>query len=108
LDDGTKLYAAPVLCRDGEKVLRLFVERQKRLDPEFEAAIYNNLDELYEVDKAPVPSAPDQLDAKLGRIAMRFVDRAGDTCPEDPAEKICAEFYAAMCAALDAQKGDGT
>jgi hypothetical protein len=55
-----------------------------------------------------VPRVPDQPDAELARVAMRFVDRAGDTCPEDPAEKICEEFYAAMCAVLDAQRGDGT
>lgn len=38
-----------------------------------------------------------RLDAELGNIAMRFVDRAGDTCPDvDSAETICAEFYKAM------------
>lgn len=41
-------------------------------------------------------------DAELGRTAMRFVDRAGDVHPGiDDAERICAEFYAAMCAVID-------
>ncbi|MFA5899412.1 MAG: hypothetical protein WC829_09910 [Hyphomicrobium sp.] len=34
--------------------------------------------------------------AQLGRIAMRFVDRAGDYCDIDPAERICDQFYKAM------------
>lgn len=39
----------------------------------------------------------ESIDAKLGRIAMRFVDRAGDPDPEyDSAERICAEFYKAI------------
>ena len=37
-----------------------------------------------------------ERDAALGRIAMRFVDRAGDYCDVDPAERICDEFYRAM------------
>lgn len=45
----------------------------------------------------------ESLDAKLGRIAMRFVDRAGDIDPNcDPAERICAEFYKAMSDAIPA------
>lgn len=41
-------------------------------------------------------------DAELGRVAMRFVDRAGDVHPGiDDAERICAEFYAAMSEVLD-------
>jgi hypothetical protein len=43
-----------------------------------------------------------QADAELGRIAMRFVDRAGDVADCDPAERICAEFYKAMGDAIDA------
>lgn len=39
--------------------------------------------------------------AELGRIAMKFVDRAGDVCEDDPAEHICAEFYNAMANAVD-------
>ena len=36
-------------------------------------------------------------DAALGKVAIRFVDRAGDVHPGiDDAETICAEFYAAM------------
>ena len=43
-------------------------------------------------------------DADLARVAMRFVDRAGDPCPDtDPAERICADFYAAMTAVLASQ-----
>jgi len=45
-------------------------------------------------------------DAELGRVAMRFVDRAGDVHPGiDDAETICADFYKAMCAAIEAQGG---
>jgi hypothetical protein len=41
-------------------------------------------------------------DAELGRVAMQFVDRAGDVHPGvDSAEKICAEFHAAMVGVLD-------
>ena len=43
-------------------------------------------------------------DAELGQIAMRFVDRAGDVCDSDPAEKICQEFYEAIGAAIDAAR----
>ena len=43
-------------------------------------------------------------DALFGRVAMRFVDRAGDYCKEDPAEKICDEFNAAIHAAMEQQK----
>jgi len=39
--------------------------------------------------------------AAFGKVALRFVDRAGDHCKEDPAEKICDEFAAAMAAAFD-------
>lgn len=39
-------------------------------------------------------------DSKLARVAMRFVDRAGDTCKEDTAETICAEFNKAMRQAI--------
>lgn len=45
-------------------------------------------------------TSKDHEDAELGRIAMRFVDRAGDYCKEDPAEKICDEFNAAMAEAV--------
>ena len=41
-------------------------------------------------------------DAELGQVAMRFVDRAGDVHPGiDDADKICADFYAAMTAVLN-------
>lgn len=51
--------------------------------------------------------APDVLkDAELGKTAMRFVDRAGDVHPGiDDAETICADFYKAMMATLDAAMG---
>ena len=40
---------------------------------------------------------------EYGRVAMRFVDRAGDVHPGiDDAETICAEFYEAMSKAVDA------
>lgn len=43
-----------------------------------------------------------EQDALLGKVAMRFVDRAGDVHPGiDDAEDICADFYKAMCKALD-------
>ena len=40
-------------------------------------------------------------DAELGRTAMRFVDRAGDYCKEDPAERICDQFHGAMADVVD-------
>ena len=42
-------------------------------------------------------------DAELGRIAMRYVDRAGDHCKEDPAEKICDELAAELGDTIDRQ-----
>ena len=44
------------------------------------------------------------LDAELGRIAMRFVDRAGDYCNIDPAERICDQFYKAMADQVSANR----
>lgn len=40
-------------------------------------------------------------DAELGQCAMRFVDRAGDYCEEDSAERICDQFHAAMADIVD-------
>lgn len=40
-------------------------------------------------------------DAELGQCAMMFVDRAGDYCKEDPAERICDQFHAAMADIVD-------
>lgn len=45
-------------------------------------------------------------DAALGRIALRFVDRAGDYCGVDPAERICDEFHAAMATEVERQRHD--
>lgn len=36
------------------------------------------------------------FDRELAETAMRYVDRAGDYCQEDPAEKICDAFYSTM------------
>lgn len=44
-----------------------------------------------------------ERDAALGRIAIRFVDRAGDYCEVDPAERICDEFSDAMAAEVERQ-----
>ena len=42
-----------------------------------------------------------EKDAALGKVAMQFVDRAGDVHPGiDDAETICADFYKAMVAEL--------
>jgi hypothetical protein len=36
--------------------------------------------------------------AALGKVAMKFVDRAGDVHPGiDDADTICHDFYLAMC-----------
>lgn len=56
---------------------------------------------------APIPPAAqageDARYAKLGRVAMLFVDRAGDPHPGiDDAERICREFHATMSDAIDA------
>lgn len=37
---------------------------------------------------------------ELADTAMKFVDRAGDTCDIDTAEEICKEFYKAMAAVV--------
>lgn len=53
---------------------------------------------------AQLAAANEQLkiDAALGNVAMRFVDRAGDVHPGiDDAETICSEFHNAMAAELD-------
>ena len=51
------------------------------------------------------PPSTDAKDAELGRIAMRFVDRAGDVHPGiDDADRICREFHKAMSDAID-QRG---
>ena len=47
-------------------------------------------------DEREARLAEAERDAALGRIAMRFVDRAGDYCDVDPAERICDEFSKAM------------
>ena len=44
-----------------------------------------------------------ERDAALGRIAIKFVDRAGDYCAVDPPELICSEFHAAMAAEVERQ-----
>lgn len=55
---------------------------------------------------APVVADDLLKDAALGKTAMRFVDRAGDVHPGiDDAETICADFYKAMVATLDAAIG---
>lgn len=41
------------------------------------------------------------FDKELAETAMRYVDRAGDYCPQDPAEKICDEFSEAMGDVID-------
>lgn len=43
-------------------------------------------------------------DALLGQIAMRFVDRAGDTCEIDTAETICNEFHLTMASEVERQR----
>jgi hypothetical protein len=45
-----------------------------------------------------------RVDAELGRVALQFVDRAGDVCDEDPAERICEEFWIAMSAAVELER----
>lgn len=47
-------------------------------------------------------SEKEKWDAELARVAMRFVDRAGDVHPGiDDAERICQEFYEAMSAVIN-------
>lgn len=41
------------------------------------------------------------FDTELANTALRFVDRAGDYCEVDPAEKICDEFSEAMGDVVD-------
>ncbi len=45
-----------------------------------------------------------RADAELGRVALQFVDRAGDVCEQDPAERICEEFAIAMSAAIELER----
>ena len=54
------------------------------------------------VDTLQARIAELEKDAAFGRVAMRFVDRAGDVHPGiDDAETICAEFSAAMHLAME-------
>ena len=49
-----------------------------------------------------VPTINEVWDARLGRVAMRFVDRAGDVHPGiDDAETICKQFHEAMMAEIE-------
>ena len=53
-----------------------------------------------------------EADAAVGGVVWRFIDRMNDVCDADPAEKVLAEFVAAIepaiCAAIDAnRKGEG-
>lgn len=41
------------------------------------------------------------FNTELARTAMKYVDRAGDYCEVDPAEKICDEFSEAMGDVVD-------
>ena len=55
-----------------------------------------------ELDALQAHIAELEKDAAFGRVAMRFVDRAGDVHPGiDDAETICAEFHAAMSLARE-------
>ena len=73
-------------------------------DPAFERRLREAPDVSVPLFAAPVEARmPDDeaFDAELGRIAMRFVDRAGDVHPGiDDAETICAAFHKAMSDAI--------
>lgn len=57
---------------------------------------------LERMASARTPADSVREDAEVGRIAMRFVDRAGDPHPGiDDAETICREFYAAISEILN-------
>ena len=84
LQDGLFSYANP------QTILSLIALAERALQPEdLRVAIKDCADEQF---------------AELGRIAMRFVDRAGDVHPGiDDAERICREFHQAMADAIDAR-----
>ena len=55
-----------------------------------------------DADEIAVENYKAKWDAELGRTAMKFVDRAGDVHPGiDGADRICAEFYKAMCEVIE-------
>ena len=55
-----------------------------------------------DADEIAVENYKAKWDAELGRTAMKFVDRAGDVHPGiDGADRICAEFYKAMCETIE-------
>ena len=55
-----------------------------------------------DADEIAVENYKAKWDAELGRTAMKFVDRAGDVHPGiDDADRICEEFYKAMCEVLE-------
>jgi len=77
------------------------------------AALYkdNFADEVPIYSQATIDALQAEIEAmrkdaryvEYGRVAMRFVDRAGDVHPGiDDAETICAEFHEAMSKAVDA------
>lgn len=87
---------------------RLRAETQKTVD-EWNEYIQGYKDECFETidelikERQQLRANKDALErnARLGKVAMRFVDRAGDVHPGiDDAETICAEFYKAMSDAL--------
>lgn len=63
---------------------------------------YSTTEKMWALWQAAVLRERERLvqDAILGRVAMRFVDRAGDPALGiDEADRICLEFHEAMTAA---------
>jgi len=96
------------------KSLRLTANIRDATDDESSAAYFDQLEHHLRTRPAregfvsvPVETLEamrkDARYVEYGRVAMRFVDRAGDVHPGiDDAETICAEFYEAMSKAVDA------
>lgn len=61
------------------------------------------LEAIAELESLRSRLAEAERDAALGRIAIKFVDRAGDYCAVDPPGLICSEFHAAMAAEVERQ-----
>jgi len=95
---------------EGEVWLRLWNEGSfevcRREWPEAPIECYIGADPLLSETKALLRQEAETrrrsaCDAELAKVALRFVDRAGDHCKEDPAEKICDEFSAAASDVID-------
>jgi tRNA(Ile)-lysidine synthase TilS/MesJ len=89
--------------------MKNFEEIQKEFETFISSIGFTNFEKLQNnhyvdknLDKFWLSFCEQYKEAKLGCVAISFVDRAGDTHPGiDDAETICKEFYEEMSKALN-------